>query len=486
MGISTSSSADPTASSHRPWLVLSICCLSLLIIGMDVTIVNVALPAIGHDLGASVSGLQWTVASYTVVLASLLMLSGSTADRLGRARVFQCGLVLFTVASLACSLAPSIGWLIAFRALQGVGASMLNPVAMSIIRNTFEDPAERAKAIGIWGAVFGVSLALGPVLGGVLVPLSWRAVFLINIPIGMAAIALTARFVPESRAPRARRVDPVGQVLVIILLASLTSAFIEGPGLGWNSPAIVSLLVIAGATLVAFIRYELHRDEPLIELRFFTSRPFAAATAIAVAGLAAFGGFLFVNTLYLQEARGLSPFHAGLCTLPMAAMTILVAPISGRVVGTRGVRWPLVFGGLGMGLGSLMLVSLDADTSLTWLLAAYVVFGAGFGAINPPITVSAVSGMPASQAGVAAAVATTSRMTGQTLGVAIIGAVATAGVTHSVSDQLATASHAAWWLIAALAVGVSGLGLFASSAAAQASAQRTAARLGADPEPRRG
>jgi EmrB/QacA subfamily drug resistance transporter len=465
--------------------VLSICCLSLLIIGMDVTIVNVALPAIGRDLDASVSGLQWTVASYTVVLASLLMLSGSTADRLGRARVFQCGLVLFTLASLACSLAPSIGWLIAFRALQGVGASMLNPVAMSIIRNTFEDPQERAKAIGIWGAVFGVSLALGPVLGGILVPLSWRAVFLINIPIGLAAIALTARFVPESRAPRARRVDPVGQVLVIVVLASLISGIIEGPELGWRSPAIVSLLAIAGAALVAFIRYELRRDEPLIELRFFTSRPFAAATAIAVAGLGAFGGFLFVNTLYLQEVRGLSPFHAGLCTLPMAAMTILVAPISGRIVGAHGVRWPMVFGGLGMGIGSLMLVSLEADTSLTWILAAYVVFGAGFGAINPPITVSAVSGMPASQAGVAAAVATTSRMTGQTLGVAIIGAVATAGVTHSVSAELATASHAAWWLIAALAVAVSGLGLFASSAAAQASAQRTAARLNADLEPRR-
>jgi EmrB/QacA subfamily drug resistance transporter len=485
MAASISSSADSTATGRRPWLVLSICCLSLLIIGMDVTIVNVALPAIGRDLDASVSGLQWTVASYTVVLASLLMLSGSTADRLGRVRVFQCGLVLFTVASLACSLAPSIGWLIAFRALQGVGASMLNPVAMSIIRNTFEDPRERAKAIGIWGAVFGVSLALGPVLGGVLVPLSWRAVFLINIPIGLVAIALTARFVPESRAPRARRVDPVGQVLVIVVLAGLTTGIIEGPEAGWTSPAIVSLLVISGVALVAFTRYELRRREPLIELRFFRSRPFAAATAIAVTGLAAFGGFLFVNTLYLQEVRDLSPFHAGLCTLPMAAMTILVAPISGRIVGAHGVRWPLVLGGLGMSLGSLMLVSLEADTSLTWILAAYVVFGAGFGAINPPITVSAVSGMPASQAGVAAAVATTSRMTGQTLGVAIVGAVATAGVTHSVSDQLATASHAAWWLIAALAVAVSGLGLWASTATARASAQRTAKRLNADPELRR-
>jgi EmrB/QacA subfamily drug resistance transporter len=461
--------------------VLAICCMSLLIVGMDVTIVNVALPSIRHDLHASVSGLQWTFAAYTVVLASLLLLSGSTADRLGRARVFQLGLVLFTAASLACSLAPTIGWLIGFRALQGVGASMLNPVAMSIIRNTFEDPRERAQAIGVWGAVFGVSLALGPVLGGVLVPLSWRAVFLVNIPVGLAAIALTARFVPESRAPRPRRPDPIGQVLVIVLLASLTSAIIEGPDLGWSSPWIVALGVVAGAALMTFVRYELRRAEPLIELRFFTSRPFAAATAIAITAFAAFAGFLFVNTLYLQEVRGLSPVSAGLCTLPMAAMTIVFSPISGRVVGSRGVRRPLVAGGLALGAGSLMLVSLSADTSLGWLLAAYCVFGAGFGAINPPITNTAVSGMPAAQAGVAAAVATTSRMVGQTLGVAIIGAVATAGVTHSLSGQLATASHPAWWLIAALAVAVIALGLAASTAAARSSAERTAARLAPEP-----
>jgi EmrB/QacA subfamily drug resistance transporter len=455
--------------------------MSLLIVGMDVTIVNVALTSIRHYLHASVSGLQWTFAAYTVVLASLLLLSGSTADRLGRARVFQLGLVLFTAASLACSLAPTIGWLIGFRALQGVGASMLNPVAMSIIRNTFEDPRERAQAIGVWGAVFGVSLALGPVLGGVLVPLSWRAVFLVNIPVGLAAIALTARFVPESRAPRPRRPDPIGQVLVIVLLASLTSAIIEGPDLGWSSPWIVALGVVAGAALMTFVRYELRRAEPLIELRFFTSRPFAAATAIAITAFAAFAGFLFVNTLYLQEVRGLSPVSAGLCTLPMAAMTIVFSPISGRVVGSRGVRRPLVAGGLALGTGSLMLVSLSADTSLGWLLAAYCVFGAGFGAINPPITNTAVSGMPAAQAGVAAAVATTSRMVGQTLGVAIIGAVATAGVTHSLSGQLATASHPAWWLIAALAVAVIALGLAASTAAARSSAERTAARLAPEP-----
>lgn len=476
MAISISPPTDRRART-QPRVVLAICCLSLLIVGMDATAVNVALPAIRQDLDASVSGLQWTTAAYTVSLASLLMLGGSTGDRLGRARVFQLGLALFTVASLGCSLAPGIEWLIGFRVLQGVGGSMLNPVAMSIIRNTFEDPAERARAIGVWAAVVGVSMALGPVLGGALVELSWRAVFLVNIPIGLIAIALTARFVPESRAPRPRRPDPLGQLLVIAMLATATSAIIEGPGLGWGSPPIVALAVTAVVALLALVRHELRTIDPLIELRFFTSRPFAASTVIAVATFMAFGGFLFVNTLYLQEVRGLSPVGAGLCTLPMALMTVLAGPIAGRVVAARGARGPLVVGGLGLGVGSVMLVSLGPDTSLAWLLLAYCVFGLGFGAVNPPITNTAVSGMPASQAGVAAAVATTSRQVGQTVGVALVGAVATAGIGSSLHDDLATASHPAWWLIGALGVAVVALGLAASTSAAQASATRTARRL---------
>jgi EmrB/QacA subfamily drug resistance transporter len=472
----TTDGADP-AQPARPRLVLAICCMSLLIVGMDVTIVNVALPSIRSDFDASVSALQWTTAAYTVVLASLLMLGGSTADRLGRARVFQFGLALFTAASLACALAPGVGWLIAFRVLQGAAGAMLNPVAMSIIRNTFEDPRERAHAIGIWGAVVGISMALGPVLGGVLVELSWRAVFLVNIPIGLAAIALTARFVPESRAPRPRRVDPVGQGLVIVMLASLTSAIIEGPSAGWGSPWIVALAITAAVSLVTLVRYELRRVDPLIEPRFFTSRPFAGATVIAIAAFTAFGGFLFLNTLYLQDVRGLSPASAGLCTLPIAAMTVLCSPIAGRVVGARGVRGPLVVGGLGLGLGGLMLVSLNADTSLGWLLGAYCIFGLGFGAVNPPITNTAVSGMPPSQAGVAAAVATTSRQVGLTLGVAVAGAIVAAGAGGSLHDDLATATHAAWWLIAALGAAIVALGLASSTPAARTSAERTAARL---------
>ena len=233
---------------------------------------------------------------------------------------------------------------------------------------------------------------------------------------------------------------------------------------------------------MTLVRYELRRVDPLIEPRFFASRPFSAAAVIAVAAFAAFGGFLFLNTLYLQEVRGLSPLSAGLCTLPLAAMTVLCSPISGRVVGAYGARAPLVLGGLGLGASSLMLVALGPGTSLWWLLAAYLVFGVGFGTLNPPITNTAVSGMPPSQAGVAAAVASTSRQVGLTLGVAVLGAIATARVHGSLHAHLATASHPAWWLIAALGAVIVALGLAASTTVAEASAQRTAARLREDPQ----
>jgi len=212
------------------WLVLAICCSSLFVVGLDNTIVNVALPTIQTDLGASVSQLQWVIDAYTLVVASLLILGGSTADRFGRARVFKIGLALFTAGSLLCSIAPTVELLIAFRMLQAVGGAMLNPVAMSIIRNTFTDPNERAQAIGIWGGVIGLSMALGPVLGGVLVEgIGWRSIFWVNVPVGLAAIVLTARYVAESRAPRARRFDPLGQALVFTLLTSVTYAIIEAP-----------------------------------------------------------------------------------------------------------------------------------------------------------------------------------------------------------------------------------------------------------------
>jgi EmrB/QacA subfamily drug resistance transporter len=475
--------AGEQTPNRRRYLILAICCMSLFIVGLDNTIVNIALPSIRRDLHASVPQLQWTIDAYTLVLASLLMLSGSMADRLGRARVFKVGLLLFTLGSLLCSLAPTVGLLIVFRMVQAVGGSMLNPVAMSIIRNTFTDARERAQAIGVWAGVIGVSMALGPVLGGALVDgVSWRSIFWVNVPVGLAAIALTARFVPESKAPRARRVDPVGQLLVIVLLAATVYAIIQGPSTGWLSGEILGLCVLAALALGTLVRYERRRKDPLIDVRFFASAPFSGATVIAIAAFTALGGFLFLNTLYLQDSRGLSPLHAGLYTLPMAAMTVVVGPLTGRLVGARGARPSLVIGGAAILLAGLMLTSLTETTSPAWLIVSYVIFGIGFGSVNPPITNTAVSGMPPAQAGVASAVASTSRQVGQTLGVAIVGAIAVSATTDRL--RLATASHPGWWLVAGCGLLIVVLGLVTTTRWALRTATATAARLcGEEPSP---
>src|SRR5271166_12296 len=466
-------------SNRRRLAILAICCMSLLIVAMDNTIVNVALPSIRRELHASLPGLQWTIDAYTIVLASLLLLSGSTADRLGRRRVFQSGLLLFGGGSLLCSLAPTLGWLIAARALQAVGGSMVNPVALSIITNVFTERRERARAIGACGAVVGISLALGPIVGGALTEsVSWRAIFWINVPIALAAVVLTALFVPESRAARARRVDPVGQLLVIVALATLTYAIIDAPEAGWASAQTIALFALAGGAVAGLLAYEPRREDPLLELRFFRSAPFSGATLIAVSAFAAFSGFLFLNTLYLQDVRGYSPLDAGLCTLPMALAALICSPISGRVVGARGPRWPLIVAGGCMVVSSAALTQLSAATPLALLLIAYAVFGAGFGTVNSPITYTAVSGMPDSQAGVAAAVASTSRQVGQTLGVALTGSIlgtAVAGATFG--PELASASHAAWWLITAWGAAVVALGALTTGRWARATARRTAALL---------
>jgi len=467
-----------TLSRRRRLLVLGICSMSLLIVSLDVTIVNIALPAIHRSLHTSLRGLQWTIDAYTLVIASLLMLAGSTADRLGRRMVFQIGLVVFSVASLCCALADSTGMLIAFRIVQAVGGSMLNPVAMSIIRNVFESPRERAQAIGIWGAVVGIGIALGPVIGGALVDAtSWRAIFLVNVPVGIAAIVLTALFVPESRAARARRFDLVGQLLVIVMLATLTYAIIEGPALGWTSAPTLTLFVVATGSAIALVAYELRRDEPLLEVRFFRSAPFSGATAIAVCAFASMGIFLFLNTLYLQGVRGLSPLHAGLYTLPMAAMWFVFAPVSGRLVGTRGARPPLLAGGVLLTTAGVMLTRITATTAVGYLFAAYMLLGLGLGLVNPPITVAAVSGMPASQAGVAAAIASTSRQVGSTLGVALAGAVVGGGVKAALGPGFATAARPGWWIVAALGAVVLALGFLTTTAWADQTATRTADNL---------
>ncbi|MFC1438859.1 MFS transporter [Streptacidiphilus sp. N1-10] len=469
---------------RRAGFVLAVCCLSLLITALDTTAVNVALPAVGRDLHAPVSGLQWTVDGYTLAVAAFMLLAGSTADRIGRRRVFQTGLALFTTGSLACSLAPSLGWLIAFRIVQGLGASMLNPVALSIITHAFPDPRERARAIGLWGTTVGLSLAAGPVVGGLLVASAgWRSIFWINIPIGLAALALAAVFVPESRAAAPRRPDPVGQLLVVTVLGSLIFAIIEGSRQGYRSAPIIGLFLLAAAAAVVLPGYERRREQPLIDPAFFRSIPFTGSFLVAVTAFVVLSGFLFLNTLYLQQVRGCSALHAGLLTVPMAAGIAIASPLSGRLTATRGPRLPLVAAGLLITAAALTLTGLTATTPWAVLLTAYVLLGIGFGLVNAPITSSAVAGMPRAQAGVSAAISTTGRQVGNNLGVAVLGSIVAARTASAGHAGLAAASHPGWWILAASGLLIAATGLAITTRRATATATRVAARFPTDPVP---
>ena len=461
----------PAKPTH-PNAILAICCMSLLLIAMDVTIVNVALPDIERDLHATVAQLQWVIDAYTLVLASLLMLSGSMSDRFGRRRVFQIGLALFSLGSLLCSIAPNIHGLILFRGIQGIGASMLNPVALSIIANAFTVPRDRARAVGVWGAVAGASLALGPLIGGALTQtIGWRSIFWINLPISITAIVLTAIFVPESKAPRARRPDPLGQIFIFGFLSSLTYAVIESPLRGWSSPLILGLLGGAILLFVLFLVHEARRREPLLDLRFFRSVPFSTAALLGLSAFGCFAGFLFLNALYLQQIRHLTAFNTGLCTLPLAVMMMLASPVSGRLVGARGPRPSLLLAGFGFTASTLILTQITTTTPIALLIVAYILFGLGLGMVNPAISNSAVSGMPLSQAGVAASVASTSRQVGAALGVAVAGTVVSLSRAHH--TDFARATHPIWWMMVGGGVALLA-GYVSNTAWAKASTERVA------------
>jgi EmrB/QacA subfamily drug resistance transporter len=474
------SNTSPTAAaglqgSGGRALVLAVCCSALFMVGLDNTIVNVGLPAIGASLHTAVSGLQWTVAGYTIVLASLLMFSGAAADKIGRRTIFQVGLALFTLGSWLCSLAPSLSWLIAFRLLQGVGGSMLNPAALGIITNTFTKPAERAKAIGVWDGVFGLSMALGPVTGGILIgSVGWRGIFWANIPVGLAAIALTALFVPESRAERGRRADPVGQVLVIVMLGALAYAIIQGPGYGWLSPNITGFFLLSMAALTALLVYEPRREEPLVDFRLFRSVPFSAANVTAVCAIAATAGFLFLTTLYLQDVRGFSPVQTGLTILPMPVTMALCAPLSGRLLASRGPRVPLVIAGTALTLSSAALSQLSYTSGPVFLIGTYGLFGVGVGMVSSAITNGFMSGLPKAQAGMASGMNSASRQLGTSLGVAIVGSVLAASLRGSMHAGFLGAAHPGWWIMAGCGYIVLVLGLISTTGWAKATISRAA------------
>src|SRR6266545_1389288 len=375
-------------------LTLALSCLALFIVLLDMTIVNNALPSIQRQLNTSLSGLQWIIDAYALVFASLLLTTGSLSDRQGRKRWFLIGLAVFTAGSALCGLAPNIGVLVAARALQAVGGAALSPASLSLLTNAFPDPRERAQAIGIWAGVSGLSLSAGPLIGGALVDgPGWRWVFFVNLPVGLVAFVGALRFVRESVNPQPRRLDLAGQLLGIGTLATLVYALIEGGSHGWTSGLILAMFTVAALDLIAF-------------LTFFSLI-----------------GFTFFNTLYFQEIRGYSAFHAGLLGLPATLAIVVMAPLAGRLAGARGPGLPIAIGTAMAGSALLLLLGLRLDTvygSIWWVFA---LFGGGLGLVFAPTAASAVAGLPPSQAGLASGMLNTSRQVGGAVGIALLGAV---------------------------------------------------------------
>lgn len=369
-------------------------------------------------------------------------------------------MTLFGTGSLLCSFVLNPAQLVAARIFQAFGGSMLNPVAMAIIANTFSDARERAKAIGIWGAVNGLGAAAGPMLGGILVStIGWRSIFWINLPVVLLGALLTWHFVPNSKAATVRRFDLLGQILMLVLMACATGSIIEGPRRGWDAWLTLSLIAISVVSFVAWIICEWRAEQPLIDLRFFRSYNLSTAIAAAIMAFASIGGFLFVNTLYLQDVQGLSPFAAGTAMLPVALMSIMFSPLSGSLVGKYGPATPLIAAGTAFAASAAMIFVLPAHAPLGCFVVAYFLFGTGVGLINAPITNSAVSSPPASQAGVAAGIASTSRQIGMSLGVAIAGAIIANRMTGDLDIGLHAAALPLWVLVASWGVAISALGL---------------------------
>ncbi|MFI1198673.1 MFS transporter [Streptomyces sp. BHT-5-2] len=442
--------------------MLGICGLTLFMTYLDNTILNVALPAIQTSLACDLTALQWVMDAYLSVLGSLLLLAGSIGDRLGRRRLFLFGVLVFTIGSALCSMAVNLETLIAARVVQAIGGAALTPTSLSIVRDVFRDPGERDRALGVWSGIFGIATACGPLAGGLLVSAAgWRSVFWVNIPLGLATLMLAHRFVPESRASRPRRADPFGQGLMIVFLATVTYTLVQGPRDGWARPSIVTGFVLAAAALIAFVVVELRQREPLLDLRYFRNLPFTGANVIALLAFVALAGFLLVNTLYLQQERGLSALTAGVALLPATVAIAAGGPLGGWLVARYGPCPPMTAAGLLITAGSAMLLRVGSTTSYAGIAAAYVLLGTGLGLVNPPITSTAVSAMPANQAGVASAVAATARQFGNALGVAVLGGFLAVGPGPSAAPHhLGNATHLPWAFLCLDGLAVTAVALF--------------------------
>jgi len=397
---------------------------------MSTSVVSVALPTIGRQLHASSASLEWIVDSYVIVYASLLVAGGVVSDRRGRKGMFMTGVTLFGLGSLVAGIAPSVAWLLFGRVVQGLGPAIVTPTSLAIISATFDDPRERAAAIGVWSSGSGLALALGPAIGGLLVDsIGWRSVFLLNVPVALAALALGVRFIPLiARTRAAGAFDATGALLTTVGVGLLTFAIIEGPSRGWGSAPILGAFVVAVFSLVAFVAWERHHESPLIDVSLFSRAPFTVANLAGAAVFFAFIGGIVYLSAYFQQVQGRSALGAGLAVLPVGAGFFFGAQLSGRIVGRIGPRLPMVLGLSLCGVAMLGLLRLAVGSSIgaVWWNLACV--GLGGGLSLTPMTATAMAAVGSERAGMASAIHNSMRQMGQALGVAVLGSFVYAGV----------------------------------------------------------
>jgi len=449
------------AEENRKWWTLAAVAFGLFMIMLDNTIVNVALPAIERDLHMTISNLEWVVTAYALTFAALLITGGKLGDYYGRKRMFVLGLAIFTLSSLACGLAPNSGFLIAMRAVQGVGSALMNPATLSIITATFA-PSERGRAIGIWAGVSAMALSIGPLLGGLIVDnLNWNWIFFVNVPVGIVGIVVSLLVIDESRDTSAEQsIDFPGLATSGLGLLALCYALIEGNRHGWTSPEIIGLFVASVVLLGLFVLVEHRQRLPMLDLSLFRNSTFAGANIVAMlVSLGMFGVFFFVS-LYVQNILGYSPTKAGATFLPMTVLIVLIAPIAGSMSDRVGSRWLMSGGMFLLGIGSLLWQRVGLHSSYWVLLPPMLVGGVGMALTMSPMTSAAMQSVPTDKAGVGSGVLNSFRQVGGSLGIALMGAIlasyAVAGSTRAESaQQFVDGLHAALLTSACIAFAAS-------------------------------
>ena len=431
-----SDEVDPAVHAKR-WWVLGVLCLSMTIIVMDNTILNVAIPSLIRDLDASNSQVQWIIDSYTIVFAGLLLTTGSISDRFGRKGALQVGIVLFLLGSAMSALATSATYLIVTRAFMGIGGALIMPSTLSLLTNTFRDPKERGRAIAIWAGFSGVGVALGPMVGGLLLQhFSWSSVFWVNIPIGAAALVAGIFLLPTSRETKTDRLDPIGSLLSMLGLGALLYGIIEVPAKGWSNGEVMAGFGVGILAIMAFISWELHTDHPMLDMKFFKNPRFTAANmAITLTFFAMFGS-LFLMAQYWQFVHGYTPLEAGIRLIPYALGMMIVAPLSARVVEKIGSKRVMTIGLVTVTTALLLMSLLSRDTPYPIAILPFVLMSAGVGFTMPPATESIMGSLPRDKAGVGSAVNDTTRQMGGAIGVALIGSVV-ASIFSSRVDSVA-------------------------------------------------